>query len=188
MLKCNLCICCIAVWAVLFAGLECYSYKTYNYRQISPDTPFVTSLRYTTVPQHEATILYLRRQVFRAPEGSIKRKEAQKALDAELSQRKYIDDTFQEIAKALFDEETSYEILETVRPAGPAGLRGNGNCFKIMVKTHNRHCGALSTYGFKYTAMFFNLCNAGVHQSQLAKVASEVCGKYSINHDIKLGS
>lgn len=128
------------------------------------------------VEQHEADILYLRTKVSRLPEGSIKRKEAQKELDAALSHRKNVDCTFEEIGKTLFGEEKGYEIIKTARPTGQP-IVDNWDCFKTMVETYKTHCGALSTYGKKHMRAFATMCNAGIQQSQLARVASQVCGK-----------
>lgn len=127
------------------------------------------------VEQHEADILYLRRKVSRAPEGSIKRKEAQKELDDALSHREHVDCTFEEIGKTLFGEEQGNEMIKTVRSTGQS-IVDDWDCFKTLVETYKTHCGALSTYGKKHMRAFANMCNSGVQQAQLAKVASQVCG------------
>ncbi|XP_021849603.2 vacuolar-processing enzyme gamma-isozyme [Spinacia oleracea] len=130
----------------------------------------------TPVEQHEADILYLKRKVLREPEGSIKRTEAQKELDAAMSHREHVDRTFEDIGKTLFGEEKGYEMIKTVRSAGQS-IVDDWDCFKTLVETYKTHCGVLSTYGKKHMRAFANMCNDGVQQAQLAKVASQVCGR-----------
>lgn len=128
-----------------------------------------------TIEQHEADILYLKRKVLRASEGSKKRKEAQEELDDALSHRKYVDSIFQEIEKGIFGDEKGYEMIKTIRSARQP-IVDDWDCFKTLVETYKIHCGTLSTYGKKHMRVFAKLCNAGVHQSQVAKVTSQVCG------------
>ncbi|XP_057524188.1 vacuolar-processing enzyme-like [Amaranthus tricolor] len=128
------------------------------------------------VEQHEADILYLKNKVLRAPEGSLKRKEAQKELDAALSHRENVDCTFEEIGKSLFGDENGITMIKKVRPNGNP-IVDDWDCFKTMAATYKTHCGQLSTYGKKHMRAFANMCNAGIQPSQLAKVASQLCGK-----------
>ncbi|KAL2940186.1 Vacuolar-processing enzyme alpha-isozyme [Bienertia sinuspersici] len=127
------------------------------------------------VEQHQADILFLQRKVSRAAEGSLKRKEAQQELDEAMSHREHIDNRFKEMGKVLFGDENGYEMTKTVRSAGQP-IVDDWDCFKTLVETYKTHCGRLSTYGKKHMRAFANMCNAGVQQPQLAKVASQLCG------------
>ncbi|XP_057524187.1 vacuolar-processing enzyme gamma-isozyme-like [Amaranthus tricolor] len=132
------------------------------------------------VQQHDADILYLKQKVLRAPEGSIKRKEAQKELDAALSHRQNIDTTFKQIGKSLFGDVRGYETIQAVRSSG-LPIVDDWDCFKTLVETYKTHCGKLSTYGKKHMREFANMCNAGVDQSQFSKVVSQVCSNNNLN-------
>ncbi|KMT17972.1 hypothetical protein BVRB_2g033180 [Beta vulgaris subsp. vulgaris] len=127
------------------------------------------------VEQHEADILYLRRKVLRAPEGSVKRKQYEKELEDAISHREQVDCTFEEIGKAVFGDDNGIQMIKTVRSAGQPVV-DDWDCFKTLVDTYKTHCGPLSTYGKKHMRAFANMCNAGVQQAQLAKVASQLCG------------
>ncbi|KAL9230371.1 hypothetical protein vseg_005733 [Gypsophila vaccaria] len=132
-----------------------------------------TSISSSSVEQHEADILYLRRKVLKA-EGEIKAK-AQKELDDALSHRKQVDFHFKSIGKALFGAENGHQTIKTVRSSGQP-IVDDWDCFKSMVETYKSYCGPLSTYGKKHMRAFANVCNAGVQQQQLAKVTSHICG------------
>ncbi|XP_048495118.1 vacuolar-processing enzyme gamma-isozyme [Beta vulgaris subsp. vulgaris] len=127
------------------------------------------------VEQHEADILYLRRKVLRAPEGSVKRKQYETELKDAISHREKVDSTFEEIGKAVFGDDNGTQMIKTVRSAGRPVV-DDWDCFKTLVDTYKTHCEPLSTYGKKHMRAFANMCNAGVQQAQLAKVASQLCG------------
>ncbi|KAJ8445823.1 hypothetical protein Cgig2_027904 [Carnegiea gigantea] len=128
----------------------------------------------STVEQHDADILHLREKVRRAPEGSNARAQAQKELDEALSHRKHIDLTIQGIGEALLGAQ-GYEELKVVRSPGQT-IVDDWDCFKALVGSYKRYCGALSTYGKKHLRVFANMCNAGVQAHQLEEATSQVCG------------
>ncbi|GAB2228676.1 hypothetical protein Droror1_Dr00022799 [Drosera rotundifolia] len=41
-----------------------------------------------------------------------------------------------------------------------------------MITTYKEYCGALNSYGMKYTRAFANICNAGVGKDQMARAAA----------------
>ncbi|CAO2818029.1 unnamed protein product [Amaranthus hypochondriacus] len=145
-------------------------HKGGSHHKQPPSPPLIS------VKQLQADILYLTNKVLRAPKGSIKRKEAQEELDAALSHREKIDRSFEEIGKSLFGDENGNNIIMDVRPMGQP-LVDDWDCFKTMADTYKIHCGQLSTYGKRYMRAFANMCNAGIQPLELAKVASQLCGK-----------
>lgn len=128
----------------------------------------------STVEQHDADILHLREKVRRAPEGSNARAQAQRELDEALSHRKHIDLTIQGIGEALLGAQ-GYEALQVVRSPGQP-IVDDWDCFKTLVGSYKRYCGALSTYGKKHLRVFANMCNAGVQPHQLEQATSHICG------------
>lgn len=45
----------------------------------------------------------------------------------------------------------------------------------MQVRTYEHHCGALLTYGLKYSKVFANMCNAGISEKQMIVATSQVC-------------
>ncbi|GAB2227225.1 hypothetical protein Droror1_Dr00009038 [Drosera rotundifolia] len=61
--------------------------------------------------------------------------------------------------------------LNRVRQAGTP-LVDYWDCLKTMIITYKEYCGALNSYGMKYTRAFANICNGGVGKDQMARVAA----------------
>ncbi|GAB2290607.1 hypothetical protein Dimus_024889 [Dionaea muscipula] len=143
-------------------------------------TPMDNQLTYrqspATVPvlQRDADVLYLMEKFRRAAEGSEKRAEARKKLNEELSRRMHIDHVIKTIGEHLFGAERASEVLNTVRPTGKP-IVDDWNCLKTLVGTYKAHCGTLSSYGLKYMRSFANMCNAGVHEDQMALALAQAC-------------
>lgn len=136
---------------------------------------FSPSVQSTVVSQRDADILYFWRKFQKAPTGSGEKLEAHKKLQEELSLRKQIDHTIQQIGKFLFGtyEETS-KVLNNVRPSGQP-LVDDWDCFKMHMKTYEKYCGRLSKYGMKYTRAIANMCNAGITTDQLVAALMSTC-------------
>lgn len=130
------------------------------------------------VSQRDAALLHFWHKFHRAPEGSPKKAEAHKELVGELSYRKQIDESINEIIKALFVHKNieSDMLLESVQPAGKP-LVDDWNCFKMLVNSFKKYCGSrsVSRYEMKYSRGFANMCNAGVDVKQATAAIIEVC-------------
>ncbi|XP_056689351.1 vacuolar-processing enzyme-like [Spinacia oleracea] len=125
--------------------------------------------------QYEADLSHYKTQVYIEREGSLEREQAQKELDDEILHRKRVECTFVEIGKSYFgDHEGHKKLMEVRRP-----LVDDWNCFKDLANTYQTHCGQISTYHFKYTMAFANICNDNsfFEPSQFADIAARVCGK-----------
>lgn len=127
------------------------------------------------VDQHEADILYFKRKVIRAVEGSMEKQKAKKELEYILSHRNHVDSTIKAIGTSLFGGNQGFEMLtNTLRSAGQP-IVDDWDCLKSMVGTYEKHCGPLSSYGKKHLRTFAKMCNAGVQQNQMAQASSFVC-------------
>ncbi|MED6123788.1 hypothetical protein PIB30_052726 [Stylosanthes scabra] len=129
----------------------------------------------TFVSQRDATLLHLRHKVEIAPEGSNEKLEAQKRLVSELSQREQVDNNMKHIVNLLFGEKSGIEaITNNVRSPGQP-LVDDWDCFKNYMKSYEKHCGTLSTYGKKYSRTFANICNAGIPREQMIAALAKTC-------------
>ncbi|MED6110163.1 hypothetical protein PIB30_040401 [Stylosanthes scabra] len=127
------------------------------------------------VSQRDATLLYLSQKVDTAPESSNEKLEAQKRLARELSQREQVDNNIKLIVNLLFGEKSGIEkITNNVRSAGQP-LVDDWDCFKNYMKSYEKHCGTLSTYGKKYSRTFANICNAGIPREQMIAALAKTC-------------
>ncbi|KAL1314735.1 hypothetical protein AAHE18_16G210500 [Arachis hypogaea] len=126
------------------------------------------------VNQRDALLHYLSHKFKNAPEGSKERMEAQKGLIEEIAQREHVDNSVKAIADHLFGEEYRTSLISSVRPSGQP-LVDDWDCFKNYIKIYESYCGALSTYGRKYTRAIANICNAGVSQEKMVLASSLAC-------------
>ncbi|KAF5741619.1 vacuolar-processing enzyme-like [Tripterygium wilfordii] len=129
--------------------------------------------------QRDADLLHFWHKFQRAPEGSAKKIEAQKKLHEQISHRRHVDESINQIAMSVFGNENGREMVKLVRPAGQA-LVDDWDCLKMLVKTYKKYCGALSTYGLKYTRALANMCNAGVSVEQMAAASIQACGEKTV--------
>ncbi|XWS19219.1 hypothetical protein CRYUN_Cryun32bG0112100 [Craigia yunnanensis] len=129
------------------------------------------------VSQHDATLIHFWFKFHRAPEGSAKKAKAHKELLDELSYRKHIDESINQIIKVIFGyKNMSAEILKSVQSVGKP-LVDDWNCFKMLVNSFKKHCGktSRSRYEMKYSGSFANMCNARVDMKQATATIIEAC-------------
>ncbi|GAB4837133.1 hypothetical protein Ancab_002044 [Ancistrocladus abbreviatus] len=137
------------------------------------------SIMPTTTPpqainQHDASILYLKEKLRRAPEGSEKWVKAQQELTKEIAHRNHLDHSVETIGEILFGPNNGVEVLKVVRPVGQP-LVDDWDCLKTLVGTYKQHCGLLSSYGIKHMRAFANMCNAGVRKDLMARASANAC-------------
>ncbi|PON78575.1 Peptidase C13, legumain [Parasponia andersonii] len=131
-----------------------------------PSSPVVVS-------QRDADLLHFWHKFDRSPTGSKEKLEAREHLLAEISHRKQVDHNVNRIGKLILGNENE-KVLKRVRLSGQP-LVDDWNCLKKLVRTYERYCGSLSTYGIKYMRDFANMCNAGVNEFQLVVAAIHSC-------------
>ncbi|XWS38207.1 hypothetical protein CRYUN_Cryun19dG0110700 [Craigia yunnanensis] len=85
-------------------------------------------------------------QYRKAPDGSIRKVEAQKQFVESMSHRMHVDHSMKLIGKLLFGIERGPEVLYTVRPTW-LPLVDDWKCLKKMVRTFETHCGSLASMG-----------------------------------------
>ncbi|XP_015971413.1 vacuolar-processing enzyme [Arachis duranensis] len=151
---------------VTYIGATGVSTSTNAYPSSATPTKFVD--------QRDALLHYLSHKFKNAPEGSKERMEAQKGLIEEIAQREHVDNSVKAIADHLFGEEYRASVISSVRPSGQP-LVDDWDCFKNYIKIYESYCGALSTYGRKYTRAIANICNAGVSQEKMVVASSLAC-------------
>ncbi|PON78579.1 Peptidase C13, legumain [Parasponia andersonii] len=86
--------------------------------------------------------------------------QAQKKLRDRISHREHVDYSINHIGNLLFGFKNGSKILKNVRSAEQP-LVDDWDYLKTYVKTYEKYCGSLSTYGLKYTREVANICNAG---------------------------
>ncbi|KAK4838783.1 hypothetical protein QYF36_016379 [Acer negundo] len=126
------------------------------------------------VNQRDIELVYLRRKFENAPKGSQQKIEAEKKLNKEISQRKYVDGSINLIATSLFGQKDGLHLLEYVRPAGQP-LVDDWDCLKMFVKIYEEKCGVLTTYGKKYARPMANMCNFGINEEQMIVASTKAC-------------
>ncbi|KAK7311091.1 hypothetical protein RJT34_08988 [Clitoria ternatea] len=141
-----------------------------NLRSSQPSSITQTRL----VSQRDTHLLHLRNEMKKAPDGSEEKLKAQKELDVEIAQREYVDNVFHLIGDLLFGEGNRSSMMLHVRLVGQP-LVDDWDCFKTLIKTYERHCGTLSSYGRKYLRALANMCNAGISKEQLVVALSQAC-------------
>ncbi|KAF5452857.1 hypothetical protein F2P56_027815 [Juglans regia] len=126
------------------------------------------------VSQRDADLLHFWYRYHKAPAGSHQKLEAQKLLFDEISHRKHVDYSINQIGKLLFSDGNSSMVLESVRPIGQP-LVDDWDCLKMIVRTYEKYCGSLSNYGKKYTRVFANMCNFGFTLEQVLLASIQTC-------------
>ncbi|GKV03533.1 hypothetical protein SLEP1_g15818 [Rubroshorea leprosula] len=129
------------------------------------------------VNQRDADLVHFWDKYRKAPEGSIRKVEAQKQFVEAMSHRMHIDHSMKLIGKLLFGIENGPEVLKTVRPAGQP-LVDDWDCLKKMVRTFETHCGSLSQYGMKHMRSLGNICNAGIQVEQMNEASAQACAVF----------
>ncbi|GAB4854364.1 hypothetical protein Ancab_022950 [Ancistrocladus abbreviatus] len=132
------------------------------------------------VNQRDADLLHFWDKFRKAPEGSSRKREAQKQFLEALSHREHIDNSVKLIGKLLFGIEKATKVLHAVRPASQP-LVDDWNCLKKLVRTFETHCGSLSQYGMKHMRSIANICNAGVTNEQMVEAAAQACDRFPSN-------
>ncbi|XP_021276816.1 vacuolar-processing enzyme-like [Herrania umbratica] len=133
------------------------------------------------VNQRDADLVHFWDKYLKAPDGSVRKLEAQKQFVEAMSHRMHIDDSMKLIGKLLFGIEKGPEVLKTVRPAGQP-LVDDWKCLKKMVRTFETHCGSLAQYGMKHMRSLANICNAGIQTEQMAEASAQACVSIPSGH------
>jgi legumain len=127
-----------------------------------------------TVNQRDADLVYFWQKYKKAAEGTPEKVEARKRLLQVMSRRSRVDSSMELIGSLLFGSDEGSKVLGAVRPAGQP-LADDWDCLKAMVRAYEAQCGPLKQYGMKHMRSFANICNAGVGEDAMAKVASQAC-------------
>ncbi|KNA12578.1 hypothetical protein SOVF_124600 [Spinacia oleracea] len=126
------------------------------------------------VNQRDADLIHFWNKFRKAPEGSSRKKQAEKQFMEAMSHRVHLDNSIKLVGKLLFGIEKGLDVLETVRPTGKP-LVDDWNCLKTMVRTFEKHCGSLSQYGMKHIRSIANICNAGITANQVDEASAQAC-------------
>ncbi|XVE53920.1 hypothetical protein DITRI_Ditri03aG0040600 [Diplodiscus trichospermus] len=135
----------------------------------------------TAVNQRDADLVHFWDKFRKAPDGSLRKVEAQKQFVEAMSHRMHVDHSMKLIGKLLFGIERGPEVLNTVRPAGQP-LVDDWKCLRKMVRTFETHCGSLAQYGMKHMRSLANFCNAGILTEQMAEAAAQACASIPAGH------
>ncbi|CAL0323251.1 unnamed protein product [Lupinus luteus] len=154
-----------------------FTYIGASSTNVIENSNLTTTLAPTTlVDQRDARLLYLRLKLVKALDGSNEKSEVQKELEAEIAHREHVDKSVDLVGKLLFEKEKSSTIMTDVPPKGEPYVN-DWDCYITMMKTYESYCGALSSYGRKYSRAFANMCNAGISEQQMVAAASQICPK-----------
>ncbi|CAN6327027.1 unnamed protein product [Urochloa humidicola] len=126
------------------------------------------------INQRDADLVYFWQKYKKAAEGTPEKVEARKRLLKVMSRRSQVDSSVELIGGLLFGSEEGSRVLGAVRPAGQP-LADDWGCLKAVVRAYEAQCGALAQYGLKHMRSFANICNAGVGEDAMAKVAAQAC-------------
>ncbi|KAM7254155.1 hypothetical protein ACFE04_031837 [Oxalis oulophora] len=154
-------------YVATFIGSNNVTNPTYARTQAFDDQSTYSS----STSNYDAIIPYLQAKYDKAPAGSKEKLKVQKELTDEINQRKNTDNNMKRITTSLLGNQKGIIALKTVRSPGQP-LVDDWDCLKDMVKTYEKQCGVLSTYGKKYTRSFANMCNSGIINAQQMKAAS----------------
>ncbi|KAF4394171.1 hypothetical protein F8388_005805 [Cannabis sativa] len=132
-----------------------------------------SSLSSLRVSQRDADLFHFSYKFNKAPAGSKEKAKAGEDLQALITQRKQVDDNINRLGKLVLGNKNG-KLLNNVRPLGQP-LVDDWDCLKKLVKTYEIYCGALSSYGIKYTRHFANMCNVGVNHFQFSVAALHSC-------------
>ncbi|CAN6336593.1 unnamed protein product [Urochloa humidicola] len=126
------------------------------------------------INQRDADLVYFWQKYKKSPEGTPEKAEARRRLLRVMSRRSQVDSSVELIGSLLFGSEEGSRVLGAVRPAGQP-LADDWECLKAMVRAYEAQCGALAQYGMKHMRSLANICNAGVAEETMAKVAAQAC-------------
>ncbi|XP_073222055.1 vacuolar-processing enzyme-like [Cicer arietinum] len=127
------------------------------------------------VKQDDASLLHLKLELEKAPDGSKDKSKAQKELYDEIARRKHEDHTINLIADLLFGEEKDSIKMDHVRKVDLHDV-DYWDCLKMLRKAYQDHCGILSPYGKKlYSRVSVNMCNVGISEAQMIAATSQAC-------------
>ncbi|KAK4770385.1 hypothetical protein SAY87_030917 [Trapa incisa] len=163
-----------------FGDIKLSKEKLYMYIGSNPANDNFTfvddnSLRPSSkVNQRDADLLHFWHKFKKAPEGSTRKFEAQKQFVEVMTHRMHIDHSIKLIGKLLFGINKGPEVLAAARSAGQP-LVDDWSCLKGLVRVFETHCGSLSQYGMKHMRAFANICNAGIHEQQMAEASAQAC-------------
>ncbi|KAA3457979.1 vacuolar-processing enzyme [Gossypium australe] len=133
------------------------------------------------VNQRDADLVHFWDKYRKAPDGSVRKVEAQKQVMEAMSHRMHVDNSIQLIGKLLFGVERGPEVLNTVRPTGQP-LVDDWKCLKKMVRTFETHCGSLAQYGMKHMRSLANICNAGIETEKMDEASAQACVNIPSGH------
>ncbi|KAK6911177.1 Peptidase C13, legumain [Dillenia turbinata] len=166
-----------------YGDLETKKEVLYTYVGTNPDNDNKTDtsldsrlLSTRVISQRDTNLNYMMRKYQNAAEGSQMKLEAHNQLQNELSHRKRVDQSFENIGKQLFGSANGPTVMNMIRPTGKP-LVDDWECLKAFVNTYQDRCGPLKTYGLKYTRAMANMCNAGVKVEHMAMASAKACAK-----------
>ncbi|GLT61757.1 hypothetical protein SLA2020_344400 [Shorea laevis] len=138
----------------------------------SPSSPLPSR----AIRQRDAALLHFWHKLHKSPEGTQERIEARNKLNGELSHRNRIDRSINHITTVLFGDKNSTEVSMNSVPSDGQPLVHDWNCFKMLVKTFKKYCGSsTSRYEMKYTRIFANMCNEGIHMERANTTIIQAC-------------
>ncbi|CAA7046100.1 unnamed protein product [Microthlaspi erraticum] len=126
------------------------------------------------VNTRDIPLLYLKKKIEKSPMDSPQRQEAQKKLLDEINHRKQIDESITEILRLSIKQNNVLNLLTSTRSTGKA-LVDDWDCFKTMITSFQKYCGAKVDYGLKYTRALANICNMGVDMKQTVSAIEQAC-------------
>ncbi|XP_010545489.1 PREDICTED: vacuolar-processing enzyme delta-isozyme [Tarenaya hassleriana] len=127
-----------------------------------------------SVNQRDIRLLYLRRKMHKAPKGSWQREEAKRKLLEEINQRKQIDRSITKILQTTLRETNVSNVLMSTRRTGQP-LVDDWDCFKTLVNSFKKYCGASVNYGLKYAGALANVCNMRTNADRTVSAIKRVC-------------
>ncbi|XP_058739141.1 vacuolar-processing enzyme alpha-isozyme-like [Vicia villosa] len=151
---------------------DIYNFNSSESQKYSSYTQFNTTTR--LVGQEDAHLLHLKLKLEKAQHGSKEKTKAQTKLDVEISHRTKVDHNVNLIWNITFGEEKNSTMMTHVLSESQP-LVNDWDCLKMLVRTYEHHCGALFTYGLKYSKVFANMCNAGISKKQMIAATSQAC-------------
>ncbi|KAK5792490.1 hypothetical protein PVK06_033604 [Gossypium arboreum] len=100
----------------------------------------------------------------KAPDGSVRKVEAQKQVMEAMSHRMHVDNSILLIGKLFFGVERGPEV-----------------------RTFETHCGSLAQYGMKHMRSLANICNAGIETEKMGEASAQACFNIPSGHWGSLG-
>ncbi|KAM6562830.1 hypothetical protein CsatB_022828 [Cannabis sativa] len=140
----------------------------------NPSPPTTTKSSSNVVPQRDAALVHLHHKIRKSDVNSEEYLLAKKKLSEELAHREHVDYTINQIGKLLLGHHDHQNGFKNLRSSGQP-LVDDWDCLKTLVKTYEKYCGSLSTYGLKYTGEIANACNAGITVDQFAAASIQTC-------------